>query len=187
MGRMEEESRRRSKRNQLRSIVLQTVQVAGIIGMTAIAPNVVGAMGKLGLLPSPRQEAVVNRAAVRLVKLGLLKWEHSKLRLTQKGERELRRLTLDESARARPRKWDKKWRVLIFDIPEKRKSLRIRLRRMLQTLGFERLQDSVWAYPYDCEDLIALLKADFRVGDDVRYLIVDSIERDQALRTHFGL
>ena len=42
-------------------------------------------------------------------------------------------------------------------------------------------------YPYDCEDLITLLKADFRVGDAMLYMIVDTIERDGALRKHFGI
>ena len=54
-------------------------------------------------------------------------------------------------------------------------------------IGFVRLQDSVWVYPYDCEDLITLLKADFRVGKDVLYLIVDSIENDKYLRAEFNL
>jgi hypothetical protein len=53
--------------------------------------------------------------------------------------------------------------------------------------GFVRLQDSVWVYPYDCEDIITLLKAEYRIGDDMRYMIVDSIERDSALRRHFKL
>ncbi len=150
MGKMEEVSRKRSKRNQLRAVVLETVQAAGLISVALVAPNVIGAMGKLGLLPSVRQRDVIKRSMTRLVKQGLLSWENSKLRLTRKGESELRRLTLAELSRPRPRRWDEKWRVLIFDIPEKRKNLRVRLRSTLQALGFSRLQDSVWVYPYDC-------------------------------------
>lgn len=185
MGKQEETSRKRTKRNQLRKIILETVQAAGIISIALFAPNVVGAMAKLGMIPSPRQKDVVNRSTDRLVKQNLMEWRDSKLRLTAKGERELLSLTLREISRAKPRRWDEKWRVLIFDIPEKRKHLRVRLRLTLQSLGFVRLQDSVWVYPYDCEDLIALLKADFHLGDDVRYLIADSIERDEELRKHF--
>lgn len=55
------------------------------------------------------------------------------------------------------------------------------------TLGFVRLQDSVWVYPYDCEDLITLLKADLKVGKDVLYVVADRIEYDQPLRTLFDL
>ncbi|MEK9154243.1 MAG: CRISPR-associated endonuclease Cas2 [Patescibacteria group bacterium] len=185
MGKQEQESRKRTKRNELRKIILETVKVAGLISLALVAPNVVGAMAKLGMLPSPRQRDVVNRASNRLVKVGLMEWRDSKLRLTVKGEKALRALTLQEFSRSKPRRWDKKWRVLIFDIPERRKELRMKLRSVLRQIGFVRLQDSVWVYPYDCEDLIALIKADFHIGDDVLYMIVDSIERDHKLCRHF--
>ena len=107
------------------------------------------------------------------------------LRLTAKGEQILRRLELHDFKLRKPKRWDRKWRVLIFDIPERRKNLRPKIRYTLLAIGFIRLQDSVWVYPYDCEDLITLLKADFKIGKDLLYLIVDSIENDFPLRSHF--
>ena len=103
------------------------------------------------------------------------------------GEKELRMLTLKEYLHDTKRTWDEKWRVLIFDIPERRSNVRQQIRNTLRALGFLRFQDSVLVYPYDCEDLITLLKADFRVGDAMLYMIVDTIERDGALRKHFGI
>ena len=50
-----------------------------------------------------------------------------------------------------------------------------------------RLQDSVWVYPYDCEDIIGLLKTDIGVGKDLLYMIADEIENDRHLRENFGL
>ena len=77
--------------------------------------------------------------------------------------------------------------MLVFDIPEYRRSLREKIRLTLLNIGFVRLQDSVWIYPYDCEDLVNLLKVDFQVGKDLLYLIVDSIENDRNFRKSFGL
>ena len=57
----------------------------------------------------------------------------------------------------------------------------------MREIGFVRLQDSVWVYPYDCEDFIALLKAELKIGRDVLYAIVDTIEHDKNLRQHFNL
>lgn len=187
MGKLEIESRKRTKRNHLRKMILESVEVAGLLSVGLLAPNVLGAMAKVGLLPSFYQKYVVGNATKRLVSSGLLEWRNSKLRLTQKGEKELRALTLAEYGQEIDRKWDKKWRVLIFDIPERRSGLRQKIRITLQSIGFVRLQDSVWVYPYDCEDLITLLKADFHVGDDMLYMIVDVIERDSRLRKHFGI
>ncbi len=187
MGKLENESRKRTKRNQLRKIILGSIKTAGMLSVALLAPNVLGAMAKLGIMPSSFQKYVVGNATKRLASAGLLEWKDSKLRLTQKGEKELRTLTLAEYGQKIGRKWDKKWRVLVFDIPEHRRGLRQKLRNTLLAIGFVRLQDSVWVYPYDCEDLMALLKADFHVGDDVLYMIVDVIERDSWLRKHFGL
>ena len=92
-----------------------------------------------------------------------------------------------EFIECRPLSKDKKWRVLAFDIKEYRRDTRDKLRKTLVSIGFERLQNSVWIYPYDCEDLIALAKADLRIGADVLYMIVERLEHDKHLREHFSL
>ena len=53
--------------------------------------------------------------------------------------------------------------------------------------GFLCIQGSVWVYPYDCEDLVALLKADLHIGKDVLYTIVEKIENDAWIKKHFNL
>jgi DNA-binding transcriptional regulator PaaX len=158
-----------------------------MVGLLAVAPNVLGAMAKTGMLPSPRQKDVVNRSCDRMVRAGLLEWHDKKLQLTAKGDAHLRQLKLRLYDVPRPRRWDKKWRVLVFDIPEYRKNLRKRVRDTLRWIGFVRLQDSVWVYPFDCEDLITLLKADFKIGRDMLYIIADAIEQDKSLKREFNL
>jgi CRISPR-associated endonuclease Cas2 len=76
---------------------------------------------------------------------------------------------------------------LIFDIPEKRRAVRDQLRQTLNNIGFIKLQNSVWVYPYECSELISLLKSDFKIGKDVLYLTVTEIENDEFLRKHYQL
>lgn len=187
MGKMEKESSRRTRRNELKKIILDAVKLAGLVSVFVVAPNVVGAMAKLGIIRSPRQKDIVTRSCERLVKSGLLVWEGRKLRLTNQGESVLRTLEARERVMQKPRHWDRKWRVLIFDIPEYRKGMRDKIRNTLQSIGFVHLQHSVWIYPYDCEDLITLLKADFHIGRDMLYMIVDSLEGDAPIKKHFWL
>lgn len=55
--------------------------------------------------------------------------------------------------------WDKKWRVVIFDIQEKEKAVRDSLRQKLTSLGFGKLQESVYVSPLKIlEDLNEFLK-----------------------------
>ena len=126
----------------------------------------------------------------RLAARGLITFEERDdrryARITEKGKRVLE-LEAQKAAMAKKRKWDRRWRVVIFDIPERRRGVRVALRRFMEEYGFVRLQDSVWIYPHDCEDLIALAKTNLRIGADVLYMIVERLERDAHLREHFSL
>ena len=186
MGKLEEESKKRSRRANIQKLVLASVAVVGGISVALVAPGVIGAMGKLGLIPSARQLEIIKRSRSRLVARGLLVYQGNVLRLTTRGEQVLRRLELHDFKLRKPKRWDRKWRVLIFDIPERRKGLRPKIRYTLKAIGFVRLQDSVWAYPYDCEDFISLVKADFKIGKDLLYIIADSIENDKNYKRYFN-
>lgn len=187
MGTLESESRRRTKKDQLKKILLGTVETAGLLAVAMAAPNAIGAMRQLGLIPSRRQSEVIKRSYENLVRIGLVTRRDWKYELTPKGAATLRALELRDYQLHKPPRWDRKWRILIFDIPEYRRSIRQKLRTTLHSIGFHRLQQSVWIYPYDCEDLIALLKADFKIGKDVLYLIVEAIEGEWRIKKHFGL
>ena len=187
MGKLEAEHTRKQKRVDLQKVLLGTVAAAGVLGVALVAPNVLGALSKLGMIPTKRQTDSIRAARNRLTQLGLLQYEGKMLRLTAEGEKKLRSLELHNYQIPKQKRWDKKWRVLIFDIPEKRKTLREKVRRTLFAIGFVRLQDSVWIYPYPCEDLIMLLKADFKIGKDMLYMIVDTLEYDAPIRQCFGL
>ncbi len=124
-------------------------------------------------------------ARARLIKNGLLMKKGAFVELTAKGKKTLREWEYADYKVPRPEKWDGKWRILIFDIPERRRHLRDMLRNTLRAIGFKRLQDSVWVYPYDCEDFITLLKADFKIGKDLLYIIGEAVENDRVLRDYF--
>ena len=187
MGKLEEESKRRKSKHDIQKVILTAVEIAGVISLALIAPNTTKLLKSFGYDPKDRHKEIVKRSKDRLVKSGLLAYENGFIKLTEKGTAKLRLLESKEWKFEKPKKWDGKWRMLIFDIPENRRSLREKIRITLLDIGFSRLQDSVWIYPYACEDLINLLKADFRVGKDVLYIIADSIENDKSLRRYFNL
>ena len=184
---MEESSRRKARKGEIQKLVLQTVKLAGVLSIGLIAPNVIGAMYKLKLITNKRQDEIVKSSASKLIKKGLLKFNGKYYELTSVGKEKIRKLELEDYKLSKPKRWDKKWRLVIFDIPEKKKKVRHHIRNLLEKMKFYRLQDSVWVYPYDCEDFIGLLKTELGVGKEVLYLIVDEIEGDKYLREEFGL
>src|SRR3989344_6223225 len=189
MGKLEESGRRRIKRRNLKKGILEAVQAAALLGVAIAAPSVDGELYKLGLIRLGGNDASpIVRARRQLIESGCLKKnERGLLRLTTKGSALLHRMALAETVKIKPHRWDGLWRVLLFDVPEYRKATRDRIRRTLLAIGFVRLQDSVWIYPYDCEDFIVLLKADFKIGKDVLYMIVAELEGDEWIREAFSL
>jgi len=187
MGKLEERNKKKVRRRDLQHLVLDTIKIAGFLSIGLLAPNIIGSMKKLGLLPKQRQDEYISSSASRLAKRGFLKFEDERYCLTLTGEKLLRRWELEDYQIKKPKKWDKKWRMIIFDIPEKKRKIRQQISFLFKQSGLYRLQDSVWVYPYDCEDIIGLLKTDFGVGKDVLYVIADEIENDRHLRHEFGL
>ncbi len=193
MGHLEKEVRKNIKRQNIRKIILGLVATTGIISVMAIAPNAIQALAALGGRGYHRRsnpKYAINQAFLRLLQEKMIILEKSEkgklIKLTDKGKHQLRIWKEYKYFIKKPKKWDGKWRVIIFDIKTKRNSIRDKLRQTLKHIGFSQLQRSVWVYPYDCEDFIILLKADFKIGKDVLYMVVDKIENDKNLRTIFN-
>ena len=190
MGNLEIEAKKEIRATKIQKAVLQTIATAGLLSMALLAPNALQALKIFGLNKKTKinRERSINISRERLIEKGLVKYsENGMLYLTSEGKKRLEQIERIEFKVKIPKKWDGKWRVLIFDIKERKRLIRDKIRVTLNFIGFIRLQNSVWVYPYDCEDLITLLKADFGVGREVLYIIADKIENDKVLRNHFKL
>ena len=93
-----------------------------------------------------------------------------------------------ESLRERKNKrWDGKWRIVSFDVYEKNRKKRDLLRRELQAYGFQMMHQSMWVYPYPCDEYVALLKSDLSFGKNVQYMLVDYVDMHMELKRMFDL
>ena len=188
MGKLEEAGRQITRKTKMQEAILAYVISGGRVGGHTLVKQVIDSMLGTDFSTAPsRIREVVKTAASRLTQKGLLKFEGGHYSPTLAGEKLFSNWQMSIYQIKRPKKWDNKWRVIIFDIPEKKKKVREQVRQILSMAGFIRLQDSVWVYPYDCEDVIGLMKVDLGVGKHILYMIVDQIEDDRFLRMDFDL
>lgn len=107
--------------------------------------------------------------------------------LTEKGVKEILKFKMKN--KHLEKKWDGKWRIVVFDIEEATRKDRDYLRRQLKWIGFAELQKSVWIFPYEIRDelreFIKMCKFEFR--GDVRFILADTVESDMLLRKEFNL
>lgn len=103
------------------------------------------------------------------------------LELTPRGIKKARNLLLDDLEIKRPKTWDKKWRVIIFDVPEKMHRNRDLLRENLISLKFIQIQKSVYVYPFECTEEITLLSDLFFVKKFVTIMISEIIQGEELI------
>ncbi len=109
-----------------------------------------------------------------------------KVYLTLTGKTRVLRYRLNNLIIKMPRRWDKKWRIVLFDIPEEKREIRDALRQKLKNLGFLEFQKSVFIFPYPCEDEINFIINFFDIHNHVYYLEAP-ISSDFDFRKRFKL
>ncbi|MBI4226454.1 CRISPR-associated endonuclease Cas2 [Candidatus Roizmanbacteria bacterium] len=85
------------------------------------------------------------------------------------------------------KKWDGKWFLVFFDVPETQRNKRDYLRNFLRDIGFYPYQQSVYIFPYECEKEIALIKKIVEGAKYTSYIIAEKIENEKTVKTYFGL
>ena len=108
--------------------------------------------------------------------------------LTDKGKKTAGRFQIDSLKINKPKKWDGKWQLVIFDIGNLKRFYRDALRGKLKELGFHLLQKSVWVYPFPCKDEIDLLREFFALSKkEICLITAENIENSEFLRKIFDI
>lgn len=107
--------------------------------------------------------------------------------LTKNGKKVALRYRLENMFIPKPKKWDGKWRLVLFDIPEKLRKSRDSFRFHLRQLGFFEYQKSSFIYPYPCDREVDYLREFWRVKPFVRFLIVEQMDNEPHLRNIFDV
>ncbi len=178
----------------MRNLILRTLVVSGGISIALVAPKTLTLLKKLDRGATNRKNLYrqITQAITRLEQAGLVRTsgQYAKRRvvLTEKGRAMIETIRASEYRIPEPAFWDGKWRVVMFDIREKRRKARSQLRSLLSGAGFLRLQDSVWIYPYPCDEFINLVRAHLKSGTgEMLSFTAEALESDKRLREHFHL
>lgn len=179
-------------RSEIVKDVFSWILAAGAISIAATSPYFITNLlaGKRRFKKYPKHK--IHDTFAYLKKRGLIRVRYSGkqmyIELTKEGKKKAGLFQIDSLKIPTPRRWDGKWRVLIFDIQEPKKTHREALRGKLKQLGFFPLQKSVWAHPFECATEIELLRDFFGLSTREMCLIVaEHIENDKYAKQYFGL
>ncbi len=164
--------------------VLKVIAVGGIIlGSMAMPtlPMAVGAAIKMWKNVNKKDLGRIIKRLERQEMISITKHENeTTILITEKGKKRL--LEYDfENIRLKEEKRDGRWRLIIFDIPEKKKSARDIFRKKLLQMNMKRLQDSVFVSAYPCKKEIDFLSHYLEISDYITLVSLNKIERGEQL------
>ncbi|MBI2595471.1 CRISPR-associated endonuclease Cas2 [Candidatus Daviesbacteria bacterium] len=164
--------------------ILQVIAVGGIVAATAVIPALPMALAGAYKIFKSINKRDLGKVLKRLEKQEMINFYEEdgkiKIEITKKGNRRL--LEYDfENIEIKAKIRDGKWRLIIFDIPEDKKSARDVFRRKLIQLGLIRLQDSVFASAFPCKKEVDFLCHFLGISDFVTLVSLDRIERGEQL------
>lgn len=166
--------------------IVIAIGVLGVVSAVMVAPGLAKAIPLLKKIDLAR----INQELKRLHKRGLIEIIKRRngvttIKLTKEGRKKLSRYQIDLIEIEKPKIWDGKWRIIIFDIPVKKNFARELLRRKMRHLGFYKLQASVFVHPYSCYEVVKFLRDYFGVSSEVEYLEVEKLESQNKLIEYF--
>ncbi len=166
--------------------------VAGAVVIAATSPYFIVNLLRTNEKFRKYQRRKIHDAFISLRRRGLLRVYYQgrqmHIALTKEGKKKAGIFQIDSLRISEPRQWDKKWRILMFDIQEMKKMHREALRGKLKQLGFFPLQKSVWAHPFDCRAEIELLRDFFGLSQrEMCLIIAEHVEHDREARKFFNL
>lgn len=145
----------------------------------------------------PKELANINRKQItraigRLYESKLISYDEKEdgsveLVLNDKGRARALCYKIDEMRINKPKQWDQKWRVVLFDIPEEQKRLRDTLRIKLKQLGLLEFQKSVFVHPYECKNEIDFVIELYDARRYVRFIEALNIDNGLHLKKKFNL
>lgn len=187
------------KRGQTVKMILEALGRAGLIVLAAAEPRVnvtlrseLSRYDKYISQNASFSKKRIDNTFYYLRRKGLLDIEYRGrqiyISLTKAGEKQAGKYKIDDLKINKPQKWDKKWRILIFDIKDKQRIKREALRGKIKELGLFQLQKSVWVSPYEFKKEMATLREFFGLtGAEMKIIEASNIEDDLPIKHHFNL
>lgn len=181
-------------RNDTKSLiidgVLRFIVTGGVLSVGLLAPNALQVIDKpleklFNKLDERSRDRDTRRMLSYMKRQGLITYTSDDyvhgIQITRKGRRRAKKADFDNLQIAIPKKWNKKWHLVLFDIPERYHNDRSAMTRKFRKLGFIRLQQSAWIHPYPCRDEVDVIAQNYGLSRYVSYLETSHIDNEREL------
>ena len=184
-----------SKAANLTKETLLFIAKAGLIMVAASSPYFLHSVAKnffndaLPKMIRARARKLQELKKRKLISFRQLATGEVRIELSKDGHKLIRQYNLATMTIKKPAKWDGKWRIIIYDIPQYKRQASNAFREKLRDLGLFKIQKSVWVSAYDSLPELEFLCSVFEIDMDncVHYFHTSEIPMEREVRKHFSL
>ncbi|HEC30812.1 MAG TPA: CRISPR-associated endonuclease Cas2, partial [Candidatus Yonathbacteria bacterium] len=177
-------------KGELAKLILLGIAGVGLIIVCVTLPGL-GQVYELFKPKNTRDRKRLYRSTRQLEKQKLLRIYRKNgkdiVEVTRLGQRKILAYNLEDMKIKRPKKWDGWYRVIMFDIPEKKKIARREISSLLSNIGAYRIQKSTFVSPFECKKEIDFLGEYFDVRKNIVYMLSKNFDGEDAVKKHFKL
>ncbi|MEK7093015.1 MAG: hypothetical protein AAB927_00850 [Patescibacteria group bacterium] len=179
------------RRGELTRDILRLVGAGVVIaGAAVMAPNTIQLIDYF----NPKGQAERNRIwkAIKYLEAKNRvsienKDNNTYVTLTERGNLKLTEDSIADLAVDTPRRWDHKWRFVMFDLPARHDGVRQAFRKKIEDFGFKLYQRSVFIYPYECHEEVHTVARWYGVDQHIRYVVATEIHDMRHFVREFDL
>ena len=183
------------RNNLTKETLLMIASVGAATLVTAVAPGLFVAFSEI-YFKDRNKKVVYERARKlrelekkKLVSFKELRNGEVRIKLTHRGKILVRQYNLENIRLNKPKKWDGKWHILMYDIPSTKRKESDAFRYKVKQLGLYQLQKSVWVAPYDFMPEIEFIATIFEIdiNKHIFHLVAKEIPKEREIREVFGV
>ena len=170
--------------------VLKMIAVGALIVGLGGAPSLraVSRLLKEFILDDSRENRrYANRKIKQMKRHGFLKQYGVRYAVSDKGKRLLAREEIQNLHIQKLPQWNRKWYLILFDIPQSDSDARKALNRVLLRMGLAQYQQSVLIYPYPIKETVLLVCKFYKVSRYVSFITASHVEGEDELKRYFKL
>lgn len=110
-----------------------------------------------------------------------------KIRLTKKGKKLLQNIQISEIQIKKTKEWDGIWWLVSYDVPKSHNKSRDDFRFYLKRLNFRQIQASLWVFPYECKEEIAIIAKYLSINPFIIVMATDSLPNQEEMEEYYNL
>lgn len=163
--------------------IMKIIGKSLVLASSIFAPNIIQILRP----KNAKEKYKHSRAIKKLFNDEIIYLFGEEIKLTKKGKELLGVIQIEDIQIFPKDDWNGVWHIVCYDVPEGKKTARDYFRGKLAETGFKFVQDSLWVYPYECKEEIAIIAQNLGIAPFVAYLNTDYLPQQERLIRYFNL